>query len=243
MAEPALLLVHGSCHGAWCWRDVLPELAAMGIKAAALDLPGHGADTTPLSQVTLQAYARAILDAAARLPGPVILVGHSMAGYPITAAACAEPMQVAGLVYLCAYRPQDGMSLVDMRRAGPSQPLLPAIRQHDEGPSFSFDDAYLERLFYHDCPPGTVDFARAHLTRQAIAPQATPLSWTPQARALAQHYIICTQDRVIPPAYQAQMAQGLPPSHIRAIESSHSPFFSMPKALAAHLTEIARLHA
>ena len=28
MAE--YLLIHGSCHGAWCWRDVIPALEALG---------------------------------------------------------------------------------------------------------------------------------------------------------------------------------------------------------------------
>ena len=35
------LLIHGSCHGAWCWRDLLPELAARGHEARAIDLPFH----------------------------------------------------------------------------------------------------------------------------------------------------------------------------------------------------------
>lgn len=244
MAEAAVLLVHGSCHGAWCWRDVLPELAERGVAAAAIDLPGHGADRTPLTEVTLERYATAILRAMDALsPAPVVLVGHSMAGYAITAAACQGPQKVAELVYLCAYRPQNGLSLADMRRAGPSQPLLPAIRSHDDGPSFTFADEYLAPLFYHDCPPGTVDFARANLTPQAIAPQATPLDWTPQAASLPQHYIICAQDRVIPPAYQRHMARDLPAARVAEMDSSHSPFFSQPSALAELIAGMARLHA
>jgi pimeloyl-ACP methyl ester carboxylesterase len=241
MAEPCVLLVHGSCHGAWCWRDVLPELAALGIRAQAIDLPGHGADPTPLSEVTLEGYAQAILQALDALSdGPVVVVGHSMAGYPITAAACLRPERIAALVYLCAYRPQDGMSLVDMRKAWPEQPLLPAIRAHEDGPSFTFDDAWLERLFYHDCPPGTADYARAHLTPQPIAPQATPLHLTPQVAALAQHYIVCSEDRVIPPDYQRHMSKGLGGAAVQTLPSSHSPFFSQPAALAASIARAVR---
>ena len=33
------LLIHGSCHGAWCWRDLLGELANLGHDAHAIDLP------------------------------------------------------------------------------------------------------------------------------------------------------------------------------------------------------------
>ena len=57
------LLVHGAAHGAWCWRDLLPELTAKGHSVQAIDLPGHGQDSTPYQQVTLDNYADAILSA------------------------------------------------------------------------------------------------------------------------------------------------------------------------------------
>ena len=48
-----ILLVHGSCHGAWCWRDVIGPLEDMGHSVRAVDLPGAGADETDLATVTL----------------------------------------------------------------------------------------------------------------------------------------------------------------------------------------------
>ncbi|MDP2084776.1 MAG: alpha/beta fold hydrolase [Gemmobacter sp.] len=229
-----LLLVHGSCHGAWCWRDVVPALQARGHEVRAIDLPGHGADPTPRETVTLHGYARAIL---AALEGPTLVVGHSMAGYPITAAAELDPAQMAGLVYLCAYRPVSGLSLADMRRAGPRQPLRDAIRV--EGACFSFDAALAEDRFYHDCPPGTLDYALAHLTPQPILPQETPLVVTGRSASVPQHYIRCAEDRAIPPEYQATMAQGVPPGRVHDLPSSHSPFFAMPDRLADLLSHIA----
>ena len=47
------LLIHGSCHGAWCWDDLIPELEALGHTARAIDLPSHGADKTPVAEVSL----------------------------------------------------------------------------------------------------------------------------------------------------------------------------------------------
>lgn len=228
------LLIHGSCHGAWCWRDTLPALQALGHSARAIDLPGHGADATPRDEVTLEAYARAI---RAAITGPTILVGHSMGGYPITAAAELDPDQIDALVYLCAYRPVSGMALGDMRRAGPRQPLRPAIRV--DGPVFTFDPAMWD-LFYHDCAPDTVDWALTQLTPQPILPQETALTVTERSQRVAQFYIRCAQDRAIPPEYQLTMAQGLPEGRLSHLEASHSPFLSMPGALAARLDEIAR---
>ncbi len=224
-----ILLVHGSCHGAWCWEHVIPALAALGITADALDLPGRDGSPT-----TLDAYARAIVAAAS--PGTV-LVGHSAGGYAITAAAEADPARFAGLIYLCAYLPKSGQSLADMRRAGPSQPLMPTIRMAGDRSSFTIDPTQACRVFYHDCPPDITAAAIGRLCPQPVLPQETPLT-TMQSATLPRYYIICSDDRAIPPAYQAQMASDLAPEKVSKLEASHSPFLSMPDVLAARLAEI-----
>jgi pimeloyl-ACP methyl ester carboxylesterase len=35
------VLVHGACHGAWCWDDVGARLRRRGHRVVAVDLPGH----------------------------------------------------------------------------------------------------------------------------------------------------------------------------------------------------------
>ncbi|NJS40497.1 MAG: alpha/beta fold hydrolase [Rhodobacteraceae bacterium] len=224
-----LLLIHGSCHGAWCWDAVIPALAALGISAEAIDLPGRDGSPT-----TLDDYATAILRVAQ--PGTV-LVGHSAGGYAITAAAEVAPDRFKGLIYLCAYLPAPGQSLADMRRAGPSQPLLPAIRMAADRGSFTIAQDMAPAVFYHDCPPDVARAATARLCPQPVLPQETPLYAT-AAQTLPRHYIICTDDRAIPPAYQAQMARNLPPQAVTSLNASHSPFLSMPDQLATRLAEI-----
>ena len=88
------LLIHGSCHGAWCWRDVIPALEAQGHTARAITLPGHDDGRDPAT-VTLQETAEAIVAAAS--PETIVL-GHSWAGYPITAAAEIAPKALRGLI-------------------------------------------------------------------------------------------------------------------------------------------------
>jgi pimeloyl-ACP methyl ester carboxylesterase len=224
-----LLLIHGSCHGAWCWDAVIPALGLLGISAKAIDLPGRDGSPT-----TLDAYAKAILQAAQ--PGTV-LVGHSAGGYAITAAAECEPARFKGLIYLCAYLPASGQSLADMRRAGPSQPLLPAIRMAADRGSFTIDPDMAPAVFYHDCAPEVAHAATARLCPQPVTPQETPLL-PKAAQTLPRHYILCDDDRAIPPAYQAQMASTPPPSAVSTLHASHSPFLSMPDQLAARLAEI-----
>ncbi len=48
---PAVVLVHGAWHGAWCWEPAIAALAAASVTALAIDLPGHGDDPGPLGDL------------------------------------------------------------------------------------------------------------------------------------------------------------------------------------------------
>ena len=231
------LLIHGSSHGAWCWRDVLPLLNRGGHSARAIDLPSHGEDRTPADQVTLDLYARTIVEA---IDTPVVLVGHSMAGYPITAAAELAPEKIAKLIYLCAYVPVPGQSLADRRRAAPRQPLMAAVQVAPDRVTWSADPDQIGAVFYHDCPPGTVEYARAHLTPQPILPQETAVTLTERSAAIPRHYIRCEDDRTIPPEWQEHMTADWPAGTVSTLPTSHSPFFAAPDLLAARLLEVAQ---
>ena len=232
LSEPLseFLLVHGSGHGAWCWRDLIPALQARGHRARAIDLPCHGADTTPIPEASLMGYARAILDS---IETPVTLVGHSMGGFPITQAACLAPEKIARLVYLCAYVPAPGKTLVEMRRAGPSQPLDGALDLAPDGSWFTFKAERQLDLLYQDCP-AVLDYARANLCREPTAPANTPVSGS---HDVARSYIRCAKDATIPPAYQATMSAGW--DSVVTLDCGHSPFFACPGVLADALAALA----
>lgn len=230
------LLVHGSCHGAWCWRDVIPALIALGHEARAIDLPAHGDDGTPVAEATLDLYVRAILTAIDR---PVTLVGHSAAGYPITLAAERAPEKIARLVYLCAYVPVPGLSMIDMRRAGPRQTLTGAVHADAEGVTYSIDPDRARDCFYTDCPNDAVDYAMPRLCPEPIRPQSTPLPPLIRWPDIERHYLICEDDRTIPPEYQRTMSASFPPGAITTLPTGHSPFFAAPEMLAWRLSDIA----
>lgn len=230
------LLIHGSCHGAWCWRDVIPALEAQGHTARAITLPGHDDGRDPAT-VTLQETAEAIV--AATSPETIVL-GHSWAGYPITAAAEIAPKALRGLIYLCAYVPVSGQSLIDMRKAGPRQTIGSAAIKHPNGASYTIDPAEAPRLFYQDCPAETVAYALPRLCAQPILPQETPLELTDASQNTPKAYIRCTNDQTIPPEYQAQMVADWPRNTVHEMQCSHSPFFADPQGLASLIGQIAK---
>lgn len=75
--------------------------------------------TNFLLEVSLDAYAEAILaQARAMPPGKLVLVGHSMGGAAITAAASRRPDLFARLVYLCAFVPRPGKPVATLPQEG-----------------------------------------------------------------------------------------------------------------------------
>ena len=107
------VLVHGAFGGAHVWERVIPGLQAAGHTVEAIDLPGSGEDRTPVAEVTLRRYAERVCEALAAGP-PAVLVGHSMGGMAITQAAALRPDLPTGLIYVAAFLPAEGESLIDL---------------------------------------------------------------------------------------------------------------------------------
>lgn len=224
-----ILLVHGAAHGAWCWRDVIPALNALGHSVQAIDLPSHGDDPTPYVDVTLDLYAEAILDALAQ---PSVVVAHSMAGYPATLAAERAPELFQRLIYLCAYVPAPGLSLAERRMQAPRQPLLPAVRMTEDRKGWSADPALAPDIFYHDCPPEAVAYAMDRLTIQATQPTSVPVRTGAGYASVPKSYIRCMDDHTIPPEFQVTMTADWPPEDVYEMPCGHSPFLSDPVDLS-----------
>ncbi|MGL4281624.1 MAG: alpha/beta fold hydrolase, partial [Albidovulum sp.] len=200
------------------------------------DLPAHGEDRTPAAEATLDLYVDRIL---AAIDTPVTLVGHSAAGYPITLAAERAPEKVARLIYLCAYVPAPGMSMIDMRRAGPRQTLQGVVLASADGLTYTVDPTRARDRFYQDCSDASVAYAIPRLCPEPILPQSTVLPPLINWPRVERHYILCERDETIPPEYQATMAADFPPGHVTRLPTSHSPFLSAPELLARRLAAIA----
>ena len=81
------VLVHGSCHGAFCWEEVIKHMEKQGKRAYALDLPGHGDRIPERPNVRYDDYPNAVVEfIEGRDLNNVVLVGHSMAGIVIPKA-------------------------------------------------------------------------------------------------------------------------------------------------------------
>jgi pimeloyl-ACP methyl ester carboxylesterase len=211
--RPVVVLVHGAWHGAWCWMDLQPALSVRGLPSVAVELPSTSR-TRPLP-AGLSDDADAVVEVLASIDAPVLLVAHSYGGLPATEAA-VRCDNVAHLVYVAAFRLGAGESL-------PSS----ASPQNSE-PTYLPVPVGAAQLFYNDLPE---DRARELVTR--LVPQSSRAFSDKLAHGAnevaAASYVICSNDHVLPPALQEQMATGIDSV---SMPTGHSPFFVDPQRLA-----------
>ncbi len=234
------VLIHGAWHGAWCWNKVVPRLAERGHSVRTVDLPGHGDDETTVSEVTLSAYADRVCDAVAEQEEPVVLVGHSMGGIAITQAAEQIPEKLHGLVYVTAFLLPAGSNLFETAQHDADAIVLPNLVVNEEQGTATLPTDRVGEIFYADCTEEDARFAAERLVPQPLAPFMTPLDHTEQNLGrVPRTYIECSRDRAISLAAQRRMHAALPCRRVVTMESAHSPFFSRPDELAAHLHAVA----
>ncbi|MEV7392749.1 alpha/beta fold hydrolase [Streptomyces sp. NPDC091215] len=189
--------------------------------------------------------------------GPVTVVAHSMGGTVLTRAAQLAPELVAHAVYLTAFMPASevpALACVQMPEnegelVAPSVRADPAVIGALRFDLASDDPDYRRQLrdaFFGDVDPAVADAALGLLTPDApvgIALGATTLTrdgWGSVPRT----YITCARDMAIRPALQHRFIRDADaafpgnPTSVIALDSSHSPFLSMPGQVADIVAEL-----
>ncbi len=225
----AFILIHGGWHGGWSWNKITSRLIRAGHHVSAPDLPGHGADRTPASEVTLKSYTDCVCQIIDKQSEPVILVGHSMGGYIISQVAEYRPKKIRDLVYLASVIPRNG----DRFALAPAEPIIYNNCEPAEGGvTWKLKSDVIKEALYEDC--GKKDFERAEslLCNQPIRPIKTPLVLTKENfGSVSRVYIQCLKDKALSPTEQKMAYTEHPCRKVFTLDSSHSPFFSMPDEL------------
>jgi pimeloyl-ACP methyl ester carboxylesterase len=234
------VLIHGAWHGAWCWEGVAQDLRDRGHEAEAIDLPGHGQDTTPHDQVTLDAYVDRVAQAVGEDGEPVVLAAHSMGGIAITQAAERLHDRLAKLVYVTAFLPADGQSLAELAALPQGAPDLVTPNAVIEPPDAILPEDAARAAFYHRCAPADADAAVARLDPQPLPPLATPVQTTAEGwGSIERHYISCTDDQAIRLPLQRRMIEASPCATVTELDADHSPFLSAREGLTRALLAVA----
>lgn len=234
MNTPTVVLVHGAFADAGSWSGVIAELQSHGVPVVAPPNPLRG----------LAADADYIASVAARIDGPVVLVGHSYGGALITVAGAAE--NVVGLVYVAAYVLEEGESLGELQGRFPASPLGSSLEQWtypgpDGAPAVEVtiaEDAFPE-VFAADVPRDVtrvLAVAQRPLAAAAFEETATAAAW----RTTPAWALVAGADRAINPEVQRFAAKRAGATVVEIEGASHAVAVSRPKDVADLIREAVR---
>ncbi|MET8977144.1 alpha/beta fold hydrolase [Streptomyces sp. NPDC004539] len=223
---PTVLLVHGAHHGAWCWEEVVDRLRTTSLRTRAIDLPltSYADDT--------EAVRAAVRETA--LLGPVLLVAHSYAGLPVSAAGHAADR----LVYVAARMPLPDESPASLTPHWNAPAFHDVVKESPDGTLTLLPAA--RDILYSTTPAPYADRAAARWRPMRSRVPTTPLR-DPAWLSVPSAYLICAQDRTVRPESQRTCATHAC-THLE-LPCDHSPFYSAPDELAAFLREQASLTA
>src|SRR5207249_587061 len=220
-----VVLVHGGFVDGSGWEGVYHVLKEDGFNVSIVQNP-------TLSLADDDAITRRVLD---KQDGPTILVGHSYGGAVITQAGTHE--NVAGLVYIAAFAPDQGESvgslIAGFPQDGPQPPILPP----EDGFLF-LDREKFAASFAADVAPDLAAFmADAQVPWGVGAPNGTvsEAAW----RSKPSWYLVASDDRMIPPPAQRTMAERISAT-VTETPGSHAVYVSNPTAVAGLITQAAR---
>jgi pimeloyl-ACP methyl ester carboxylesterase len=237
------VLIHGAFVGAWVWGPLTERLEAAGHRVEAFDLPGSGEDHTPVAEVTLDACVERLCEVLRAGEEPAVVVPNSMGGVITTMAAARCPERVASIVYVAAFLPEDGESLLDLTNLpeGADDQVQANVVLEGDPPVATMPDEASPDALYGCCSEEVAGWAIAHQRPQAVAPYATPVSLDDREafEAIPRSYVLCTRDRAIPPRLQRLMADRGGCDEVIELDTDHSPHLSTTDELAGLVERLA----
>ncbi|MFS2159324.1 alpha/beta fold hydrolase [Pseudomonas sp. Pseusp122] len=240
-AQPVIALVHGAFEDASIWGQTQKQLQVDGYKVITVDLPGRPSNPLAADKTSLDLYRDTVIKAIAKESQPVVLVGHSFGGIVISAVAEAEPARIKQLIYLAAYLPKDGQSLLQLAGTDPDSKMGQFVQvDKQRGVASIAHDARAE-LFANDGPDALKKAIPDLILDESVTPLGTPVHLTAaHFGAVKKAYIHTTQDHVISPALQASMVNNGHVEQQATLDSGHTPFLTHPVELAQAIEKIAR---
>ncbi len=230
------VLIHGAWHGGWCWDGVVAELAKAGHTAEAPTMPGHNPGDNRAG-ITLDDYAQAIAAVLKRQTQPVVLVGHSSAGFLLQTAAPLAPEKIERLVFHNAFILPEGKSQFDLVPPEAAQGMTAAANASPDRCVPVIED-FVRGMLMAGESVETQNALLARLVPQPLALFTTPVSSKAlNALAIPKSVVFCRDDASLPPGAYLGMAQGLGEFKLVELAGGHETLFTKPVVVAQGLLQ------
>ncbi len=235
-AKPTIVLVHGAWADGSSWNSVTERLQADGYTVAV--------PPNPLRSLSGDsAYLASFLST---ISGPIVLAGHSYGGAVITNAATGNA-NVKALVYVDAYIPDQGQSLVQLTGTGSCFAVedLRTVFKFVPIPGAPSDnvDTYVLPSVFPGCFANGLPAEEGAVLAAAQRPLTTAAlnepSGVPAWKTIPSWALVGLDDHVIPPAGQLAMAHNAG-AKITGIHAPHLSMLSNPGAVTKVIEQAAK---
>jgi len=229
--KPTVVLVHGAFAESASWTVVIEELQANAVPVVAV--------ANPLR--SLPGDATYIRDVLATIDTSVILVGHSYGGMVITEAAAGND-RVAGLVYVCAFAPEQGESAFALSAKFPGSTLGEALTAYPVtggGNEFAIRPDAFHHQFAADLPAtqAAVMSATQRPVTEIALTEGLPTD-APAWQSIPCWFVFSDEDLNIPVALHRFMADRAGAKGVREVSGgSHALSVSHPESVTASILE------
>jgi pimeloyl-ACP methyl ester carboxylesterase len=167
-----------------------------------------------------------------------------MGGVIATQAASRCPELIASLIFVCAFMPSDGQSLLDIAHLpeGKDDMIQANIVIAGDPPVAELPEEATVAAIYNGCTSDQTAWALARRRPQAVAPYATPVHVDDALLAsIPRSFVLTTRDNSMRPALQRRMIREHPCERVIELEADHAPYLSATDELVAALVELAAL--
>lgn len=226
------VLVHGAGMGASCWEPLLPHLDG---PALAVDLPGRGSRSdVPLTSVTLDDCARAVLDDVAAIEGDdLVLVAHSFAGVTVPRVMAALAPRLRHVVFLSAVVPPDGTAVLDQ--------IDPAVREAVRASTgdgiYHQDPAGAQAMLCNDMDEAQTAWTLAQVVDDAAALLTETVDLSGLAVDVPRTYVRLTDDVCYTPVLQEASARRVGGEEV-FLDAGHMAMVTIPEQVAGVLRNL-----
>ncbi|MGW9405100.1 alpha/beta fold hydrolase [Arthrobacter sp. NPDC055585] len=229
-----IVLIAGHWLGAWAWDEVLKHLSAANVPATAVTLPGLDPEDPSRTARTLDEQAAAIADVVTRAGGPVTLVAHSGANFPVSLVLDRRPELIRRMVW------------VDSGPVAPGSVFLPGFPEDAAELPLPDFESLGQQASLEGLSDEVLDRFRERAVPEPGPVLREPLALTNDARRQVPTTLVCCS---IPSAQMMELAESGHPMfaetakltdvEVLDLPTGHWPMWSRPGDLAEVLAAAA----